>query len=330
MGMLSQPEFEQEVNAGRFRPAYLLLGPEEFLRRLAMNLLKRTVISPGAFDFNYSEFSLRTTSLTEVLQSAQTFPFASPRRLVIARELEALPAESQEEMILYLGKAFEKSVLVLDAAELDRRTVFYRAIRERACVVEFPSLKGVSLERWVEQFIHKQGLRISSAAVKKLVSLAGPDLQSLTREIEKLELYVGEKKAITESALEDLVDASRQHGIFELTGAIGRQDRRAALALLGNLTDSGEPALAIVAMVARHFRQLLIAKELMRDGKPAADIAAAAQIPPYFLEDLLRQARAFNWEAARKIYARLAVIDNRIKSARVDPRAMLEMLICSS
>ncbi len=329
MGILTQFEFEQEVKAGHFRAAYLLLGQEEFLRRHAIGLLKAKVLAPAAVDFNFSEYGLGSTSLTEVLQSAQTFPFASPRRLVIARELDALPAESHEELIQYLDKAFEKSVLVLEADEMDRRTGFYRTIREKVSVVEFPILKGAALERWTEQFIHKQGLRVSPAALKKLVSLAGPDLQSLAGEIEKLALYVGEKKSISESTLDDLVDASRQHGIFELTGAIGKQDRRAALALLGNLTDSGEPVLGIVAMIARHFRQLLMAKELLRDGKPAAEIAAATQIPPYFLEEFLRQTRAFDWDTARRIYAQLAAIDDRIKSSRVDPRAMLEMLICS-
>ncbi len=329
MGVLTQSEFEQAVEAGHFRPVYLLLGPEEFLRRRAVGLLKRLALAPGAFDFNYTEFSLRNTPVAEVLQSAQTFPFASPRRLVLAKDLDTLPEDSQAEMLDYLGEPFEKSVLVLDATELDRRTAFYRAMRERACVVEFPNLKGVALERWVEQYIRRQGLQISPAALRQLVSLAGSDLQSLTGEIEKLALYVGEKKTIPDSAVDDLVDASRQHGIFELTGAIGRQDRRAALALLGRLTDSGEPAVAIVAMIARHFRQLLIAKELLEDGKPAAEIAAAAQIPPYFLDGLLRQARSYNRETARKIYSRLAVIDDRIKSSRVDPRAMLEALICS-
>jgi len=329
MATLTQAEFEQEIKKGFFRMVYFLHGPEEFLRRQALSLLRRSALTPETISFNYSEFTLRTSSITEILGSAQTFPFGSQRRLVIAGDLELIPSDSQNDLVAYLSRPFHKAVLVLHAAEMDRRTSFYKALREKACVVEFPALKGAALQRWAAEFIRGRKLSISANALKKLVELAGSDLQSIVSEVEKLRLYAGEEKTMPDSVVEDLLLASRQHGIFELTGAIGRRDRRAALQLLANLMESGEAPLGILAMIARHYRQLFIAKDLLESGKPVGEIAAAAQIPPFVLDDFVRQARMMDWQTARKTYLRLADIDNRIKSSRADPRTILEEFICS-
>jgi DNA polymerase-3 subunit delta len=172
-------------------------------------------------------------------------------------------------------------------------------------------------------------LRISAQSLHKLVELAGADLQSITAEVEKLSLYAGEEKTIPDSVVDELLLTSRQRGIFELTGAIGRRDRRSALALLANLMESGEAPLGILAMIARHYRQLFMAKDLLEAGKPLSEIASAAQIPPFVVDEFMRQARNTDWQTASKTYTRLADIDNRIKSSRADPRVILEQFICS-
>jgi DNA polymerase III subunit delta len=329
MALLTQAEFDQEIKKGVFRMVYFLHGPEEFLRRQALNLLRRSVLTGETFSFNYAEFSLRTASIMEVLGSAQTFPFGSPWRLVIAGDLEALPPDGQNDLAAYLDRPFHKAVLVLHAAELDRRTSFYKALREKTCVVEFPALKGAALQKWTAEYIRSRKLRMSAQSLRKLVELAGADLQSIAGEVEKLCLYAGEETSIPDSVVEELLLTSRQRGIFELTGAIGRKDRRAALMLLANLMESGEAPLSILAMIARHYRQLFVAKDLLEAGKPLGEIASAAQIPPFVLDEFVRQARTTDWQTARKTYTRLADIDNRIKSSRAEPRTILEEFICS-
>ena len=112
MTLIAQTEFEQEIKKGVFRTVYFLHGPEEFLRRQALTLLRRSVLTPETLSFNYSEFSPRTSSIAEILGSAQTFPFGSPRRLVIVGDLEALLAEGQNELVTYLERPFQKTVLV--------------------------------------------------------------------------------------------------------------------------------------------------------------------------------------------------------------------------
>jgi DNA polymerase-3 subunit delta len=191
-------------------------------------------------------------------------------------------------------------------------------------------MKNADLERWASSYLSRGGFRIASQSLAHLVDLAGSDLAALVGELEKLCLYAGEQKEIKEADILTLVQTSRQYGIFELTTAMGKRDRKLALKLLGNLLEAGEPALLIVTMMARHFRHLIIAKELLSQGRSQQDISTALQWRnTYFMPELMRHAKAIDLETARTLYRHVARVDRRFKSSSPDERLLLEHLICS-
>jgi DNA polymerase-3 subunit delta len=253
----------------------------------------------------------------------------APYRLVVVTEVEELPQAEQAPLLKYLDRPAGKAVLVLVAIDLDRRTGFYRALRDGACMIEFPKLKGYALERWAGDYIRSRGYRMSSAALRKVVDVAGSDMHSLVNEIEKLMLYAGREKEIPASAADDLVQGSRQHGIFELTGALGRKETQGALKLLANILETGEHPLVVVTMMARHFRQILVAKELLAQRRSQRDIASATGVPSFALDDFMRQVRLIEREDAERMYRKLAETDFRFKSSSIDQRMILEELILS-
>jgi DNA polymerase III subunit delta len=311
------------------RPVYLVIGPEIYQCRSAITLLKKYALSPDSAAFDYTELTAGEASVDEIMEAGGTFPMMSKRRLVLVTDVEQLKESDQGKLLDSLANLSKRSTLVLFAEDLDRRKKFYTTLRDKHCVAEFRKLKGIALERWADAFIRKQGYRISSSTIKRIVELAGSDLQTLASELEKLMLSSGKEKDISNSIVDDLVRASRQHGIFELINAIGQRDRAGALRSLGNLLSMGEYPLVIVTMMARHCRQILIAKEGLLQGSNAQDIARTAQIPSFILEQFLRQARAIDAASVQEMYIRLAGIDKRLKSTSLDGRIMLESLICA-
>jgi DNA polymerase III subunit delta len=322
-------QLEFEISRGKFCPIYLFLGQEEYLLRQAIVGLKEKAVPAEARSFNVIVCSARDAGADRIIAEANTYPMMSPRRLVLVTDIHELPPEELEAISAYAASPQVKTVLVLVAPEVDRRTSFYKRMSDLACVVEFAKLKGAGLERWAESQLSRRGYRIAPLALKKLVDFAGSDLLTLASEIEKLILYSGKEKQIQDSAVDLLVPASRQHGVFELTGAMGRRDRKTALRLLGNLLESGEPPLVLLTMMARHFRQVIIAKELLAEGRQAREIGRIAQVPEFALAEFLRQAQNFELDMARNLYQRLARMDRSFKSSSPDERMMMEQLICS-
>jgi DNA polymerase-3 subunit delta len=327
---LSFHELESEIRGGRFQPVYLFYGPEEYLLRHTLSLMKQKVPAPGTESFNCSEYNAPDPDAAEIVKSASTYPMMSPRRLVLVADLDHLSADGQDALVSYAQDPQQKTVLVLNAGTIDKLAGFDKRIAEHAWVVQFGKLKGAELERWASTYLSRRGFRISSQSLALLVDLAGADLATLVCEIDKLCIYAGKQKEIKESDILTLVQASRQHGIFELTAAVGKRDHKRALKLLGNLLEAGESALYIVTMMAWHFRHLIIAKELISQGRDQQEVSKVLQMKnDYFLPELMRQAKAIDVETARTLYRHVARIDRRFKSSSPDERALLEHLICS-
>ena len=320
-------ELQKELVRGVLHPVYLLLGPEEHLRRRAVELLRKKAVADEGLAFNFSIFEAGSAPMADAVAAANTFPLGSRHRIVVVMGMEALPADEAAVLQAYVEKPQSKTVLLLSAAEMDRRSALYRRLAETAAVVELPKLKAFELERWAEERLRQAGLRISPSAVRKLVDLAGADLDTLSQEVDKLALYCAGQKAIPDSAVDTLVRGSRQRSIFELTRAIGKRDRPQALRVLGSLIEAGEHPLMIVTMLARHFRQVLIAREMTQQGRSPGEIASAAQIPGFLRDEFLGQVRALAPGLAERMYLLLADADRRFKSTSADERMFLERLI---
>jgi DNA polymerase-3 subunit delta len=322
-------ELERDVKANDLRPVYLILGPEQYQSRIAIDVLKSRALNAESAAFDYSEFKAGEASMDEVIESANTFPMLSRRRVVLLSGVENLEETEQEQLLGSFSNLSKRGLLILVAEELDRRKRFYKAVREQCCVAEFPKLREFELVQWAQAFVRSRGYSLSAAGVKKIVEMAGSDLQSLASELEKLLLYSGNEKNISDAVLDDLVRSSRQHGIFELIGALGRRDRAGALRFLASLLNMGESILVVVSMMARHCRQVLIAKECLKEGMSPREIGSAAQIPPFLLDQFLREARAADSIAIQTMHIGLADVDRRLKSSSGDGRILLEKLICA-
>ncbi|MDR0310797.1 MAG: DNA polymerase III subunit delta [Acidobacteriota bacterium] len=320
-------ELEKDL-AAAIRPVYLVLGPEEYHCDQALAILKSRVMTPGAADFDYSVFAANNASVAEILEAANIYPMLSKRRLVVVEDAGKFKEAETDALLEGLASISPRSTVILTAVELDKRKKVYKTFQKDFCICEFPRLKGFALERWANDFMRKSGYRISADALKRVVDIAGADLRTLASEFEKLTLYAGEEKNIPDAVIEDLVRASRQQSIFDLTNAVGRRDRVGALRSLGNLLGMGEHPLVVVTMLARHCRQTLIAIEGLRERKNPRDIASEAQIPPFAAEQFLAEARAVKPDTVRNMYIRLAAIDRQLKSSSLDGRAMIEGLIC--
>lgn len=141
-------------------------------------------------------------------------------------------------------------------------------------------------------------------------------------------LYVGDAAALSADDVEEVLADTRQRSIFELTNAVGHGRRREALAVLRQLLLSRESGVRIVAMLARHLRQVWSVKELAASGGPAhAGLAAQAGVPPFAVADLERQAQRLALPRLAQMHEALREADRALKSSRLPEAVALEQLV---
>jgi DNA polymerase-3 subunit delta len=331
----SQAEFHRRLKAGRIDPVYLLEGSESYLRDTALRELIEAAVDPALQDFNLTMISVSAGDLDRALAVALQLPMMAARRAVVVSGFEQINDERQLELLKnYLRDPGLTTSLIFVTDGLDNRRAIATLLRKSAFVVSFAPLEEKeSAPRWIADYVARAGVRIDESAAAYLVGTIGADLRRLVNEAEKLINYVGERGRITRAEIDELVRYSREHSNFELSDAVIDGDRRRALRLLDHIFANPPEApsalaLMMIGALARAYRQLLTAKELMRQDAPNSEIAKAVGLSPYIVTRLNERARRMDEEGIRRGIVRIAEADLALKTSLAVPRLQLEFLIC--
>ncbi len=331
----AQAEFDRNLKTGTLSPVYVLEGKEGYLREQALKRLLEAAVDVGMRAFNFARVSVSDGDLGKALALARQFPMISARRMVVVTDFEAVNDERQLELLKdYLRAPGDTTVLAFVSAGLDNRRAIATALRKAATVVNFDPLEEKeSAPRWLLEYVKRHGCQMEMSDASYLIGTVGVELQRLTNELEKLICFVGGKGRIGRAEIDALVVHTREHSNFELTDALldGRRER--ALRLLSHIFANPPEApqtLAILMLgaIARGYRNLLLAKELMRQNAAQEEIAKAVGMSPYAVRYLNERARKADMKTLLQSLARIAETDVALKSSLATPRLQMELLIC--
>lgn len=326
MPKLDFQTLDRELRAGTLRPVYLLIGGEAHLASLALTRLEETI---GCTSQDPSRLMLTGREATaEIVHNAlMTIPLLGGRPVVIIRDGEHLSKGMMDTLARYLERPVDTATLIMLASKLDGRTRLATLAQEKGAVVECKPLYANQVPTWVAVEVRRRGKQISQEAARFFVDVVGTDLGGCATEIEKLFLFVGPRATIELQDVETVCAATHQRTVFELTDAIGEQNVKRAMLLLGNILDQGESPIMLLTMIARHMRLLLKAKELQSHGAGDADAARVLGVHPFFAKNYLGQAKRFSKENLRKSFRSLSTTDRELKSIRIPAERIMERLV---
>jgi DNA polymerase III subunit delta len=323
----------KQIAQRRTDPVYLLIGDDSAeMSRLAADLT--AVVDDELRAFNTEHIYAQERGVAaSIVESARTLPMLGDRRVVVVLRGERLlkpkrrgkaPVEDEgadedggglsadaEVLEAYVRKPEPQTTLVIVAADADRGRRLYKTLQKSATVVEFWGLKNFAqdprnVKGWELDRIAKEAVAIVTRAVKEagctidpvaarlLASRAGSDIATLRGDLERLMLYVGDRKAIDVRDVQEIVTGETLQDQWALAEAIVQRDVRKALRQLGLAFDSGTVAYMILGQLGYCVREKVAAADPRR--VPAA-------VDALFRTDL------------------------ELKSSGGDPRVLLERLV---
>ena len=312
MPPISAEQLVARLVQGKPLAAVLLYGPDAFLRESCREQIIESVVDPAARQWAVQHYSAAEDTLDAVVGLARMMPMLAPRQVIVYSELEAIepPAESKSKkddsadlLREYLESPAPFTVLVLEAAELDKRTKLAKLLAEDVPVVaaELPEDPGERLRvasRLTKQMAAQQKGAIDDDAAEELADLCNGDLAAIRSELAKLVTYAGPEQKITRADVEALVVAEKKYSVWELADVLASGQISRALKFLDRLLREGEQPPALVGALAWTFRKLLEAQELgrggFRRGWPPDDWACAGT-PPKPLCGKRRRFHALSW-----------------------------------
>ena len=330
---MDQWAFFDALKAGNVQNVYLFYGPEACIRRSALASLEKKLLMPGLESMNRTVMS--APSAQAVIENCETLPMMSDYRLIIVQDCALLTAgkakdEAQDSELLcaYLSRVPQTTCLVFDAgAAIDKRKKLSKALLALPGAVSFDALDDAQLQRWIGQQLRPLGKKMDRQACELLAFTSGRDLTLLHGELEKLAAYAGERDVITGEDVEKIATHTAECTVFAMVDALSGGKVKEAFELLNVLLSSGEQRIGILAMITRHYRQMMHLSAMQGDRLPQAQMAKALGIPPFALTRLSRQIGRRSYAALREAVALCVQADYDIKRGALREDAALDSLM---
>jgi DNA polymerase-3 subunit delta len=344
--------FVSELESRKLRAAYVFVGDEAFFRKRFRDAIIEHLVPVDLRDFSLFEFDLSENDVAEVLDRARTPSLMAPFQVFFVRGVKNLFGRGSNEEKLAAIEDYCKNpnpdalvVFVADhisiPADVRRMEMQdkerYQRIREtmgQYCgIVELARVEEGEAVRWIADYGISRDVKIEADGARELVDALGGDMMMISNELEKLILYVGEKKRITLGDVETMVLAAKQRSLYELTDAISSKDRVRSLEILDAILMSGEgeeAAIGHIYMLAKTFRQMLVILERnVRDQRMLwAALWQGFRVPPFAADDIIKQARRYKSRRELTRAIRLvAKADLALRSNPVSKRMVLERLV---
>jgi len=313
------------------KSVYLLYGDEELLMDEALKRLKDLMSSEVDPDFNLEVLDASEAGLERIIDSAETIPLLSARRLVIVREYDRLTRKEQQELASYLETQNPETTLVLvahftragearDSGSVKRieSSVLYKKVREVGEVLKFSlGTRGrqEKLNSWVGEQFKKRGKKLDPAARALLFGKVGIELRDLEDAIERICLFSSDAGVIGTAEVEQVAEPVAAQGVFEFVDSVADRRRDISLYLLNRLMRQGESPYRLYSLLLRQFRLIARVKALSADHDYPS-IASRVGIPPFLVSKCLQQAKRFSAERLRSIFLEFKKAQVELHSSR--------------
>lgn len=250
---------------------YLLLGPEEYLKEERLTHLEESLISPSERTMNRDVFWGETVTPETLTQALETIPWMSERRVVILRRCEDLEAENVLVIKRWLAAGTSSTTLILLSREEKLgRELMEAAEAARSRVLPFRERSFEEASRWIQEYAHARGKRLSAEAAHFIVGETGKDLMRLASEMDKLSLAEIETASSNKEEAEIPLEmaerilghlhTSRLPALAEAS-TLGRDE---CMDRFQEAIEAREVPVHVVAYIIGHMRRLLRARLLQR------------------------------------------------------------------
>lgn len=259
MPALKPDQIESSVRSGKIGSLYLFDGPENWWKDRVLNQILVKLVPPESKDFNLERLDGRSCSGGDIVNAIQGLPFLGDRRVVVVQATEELSAADARLVGENLASMPASTCIIfIHEGKANLREEIPAQVGSHGAIVTFWTPFPNQLPAWVANEAKARGKAISYDAAA-MIAEACQDLQQISNELDKLCLFVGQKKTI------DGADV-RAHGLPDEMGdtrdleeALWKRNLSEALAQGRLLSEIGVRGEMIFPVCERVFRTLLLA-----------------------------------------------------------------------
>jgi DNA polymerase III subunit delta len=307
-----------------------ITGDDESLLLTATTELVHRLVGDGDRSLMVDDFDGPDYELAAVVDAAQTPPFLTDRRVVVARGIGRFTVDQVESLVAYLPNPLESTELVLVGGGGKIPKSLADTLKKVGAHVTdtVPPTKAKDRTAWVQEQLSATDVRVDGAALQLIAGWMGEDAGMLQGLLDTLASTYGSSRALKADDVRPFLGDAGGVPPWDLTDAIDRGDTTKALTLLHRMMGGGERhPLQIMAILHNHY-----ARMLRLDGADVRDDNAAAQLlgvkSPFAAGKSLTQSRRLGSSGVARAIGLLAQADLDLRGAKDWPADMvMEVLV---
>ena len=326
-------------------PVDLVQGSDDVLRGEAVSKLLDELVADDDRSLVLDEHDLDSVSLGSMVDAAQTPPFLTERRIIVARKFGRYSKTDEVQSVLdYLADPLPTSVVVLvwekavspvDTGEPVAKSPRVPPALTKAVtaaggeVLDTEAPSGRGLAGWLAEQFREAGLDVDGRAREKIAERLGEDAGALVGLIGRLRGTFGPGARLDIDDVEPFLGEAGGVPPWDLTDAIDRGNVADALDKLARMMRAGDRhPLAIMATLQSHYlRMVRLDGAGARSDKDAATVLGMKG-STFPAKKALQQQQRLGSAALRRSTALLAQADIDLRGARAWPgNLVMEVLV---
>lgn len=275
-----------------------------------------------------SMYDLEEVPLSNALEDLDTYSFLSEKKIVIIRNiLSSLTTDSEKEHLLkYIDNYNPDYLLIITCDKLDSKP-FSKKLKQSKNI-EYRKI-DVNEKEYIQNKL--KDYKISNSDISYLIDLCKNDLTKIDSECEKLINYKIDTKEITKDDITNLVvkklgDSSEL--LFSLVNSIMEKNKKKSLKIYEELKEYQVDSNSIIGLMASQMKLISQIKILKEDNLSNVQIQEKLNIKSlYQIKKLSEYIYKYSLSDIHTFFNKLADIDYKIKSGRIDSKDAIEFLI---
>lgn len=304
----------KDIEAGKFKPVYLLHGPESFFIDRLAAAIEANALTESEKAFNETILYGKDLDHQAVIDAARRYPMMAVRQLVVIREAQEM--RSLKQLAPYVEKPSETTVLVIchKHKRFSLSTKLGKAASANGIVFESKSLYDNKVPGWIQNYLSDQGYRVAPDASALLAEYLGSDLSKIANELDKLMLNLPKGSTVDTAAVEEHVGISKDYNVFELQKALGLRDQAKVFRIVNYFTANPKknPFPVVLGSLYGYFAKLYQYSEVARQSEPEI-LKALGLRSGYFLKEYRAAARNYNRRRSERVIGILRDYDLKFK-----------------
>ncbi|MEM9515448.1 MAG: DNA polymerase III subunit delta [Actinomycetota bacterium] len=308
---------------------HLVTGDDEGLLRTAVHDLVDELVGDGDRSMMVDEFDDEEYELRSVVDAAQTPPFLTDTRVVVARGIGRFTADDASGLIAYLDDPLGSTHLVLAGGGGRIVKKITDGAKASGSVTNVsPPTRAKERSSWVADRIKESGLKIRGGAQAQLAEWLGEDAGRLDGILATLRAAYGDGRTLDIADIEPYLGDAGGVPPWDFTDAIDAGRTTEALQLLGRMVHAGgRHPLQIMSILHNHYGTLAALDGA--DARSEQDVMELTGIKsPYPAKKALQNSRRLGGSAVHRAIALLAEADLDLRGARELPdELVMEVLV---